>query len=142
MFVLAIAPLALAAEPAPSPVDARAHERLDEALDRVEATPDQRHAAERRVDQALDELRALRERASDLREQIHDALFGAVVDRAALEVARQELLSVVDDGSMLLFDAAADLAELFTAAQREELHTARHERLRDRMAAWWRGAAE
>jgi Spy/CpxP family protein refolding chaperone len=122
----------------PAPVEGRATERLDAALDRVEATPQQRDQAHARLDDALGEARALRERALDVRERVHDALFGAAVDRKALERARTDLMAVVDDGTSLFFDAAADLAELFTAEQRAELHQFRHDTIRERMIRWWR----
>lgn len=120
----------------------RTHERFAEALERVDATPEQREAAERRLEASWDEWKALRERAEAVREEVHDALFGATVDRKALDAARRELLSVVDDGSELLFDLAADVSELLTAAQREELHALRHERIRERIGAWWHGTGD
>lgn len=138
MIVLTIARTTSAAEV----VDTRAHERLDQALERVHATPAQQQAAETRLDAALQEFHALRQRALGVREDVVDALFGASVDRGALESARLELLSVLDEGSALWFDLAADMAEIFTPAQRAELLTLRNERLRDRVWAWWSGSAE
>jgi Spy/CpxP family protein refolding chaperone len=148
-MLLFLASAAFAALPTPSTStsstatgESRAQERLEQALDRVEATPAQRRAASDRLDSLLDEVTALRERGQALREEVHDALLGARVDRAALEAARVELVTLFDDGSTMLFDFAADLSELFTPAQREELHELRHERLRDRAAAWWGAAGE
>lgn len=140
MFLfLAVSASAAGNDPAAgAAVEGRAAERLDAALDRVQATPQQRDQAHARMDEALAEARVLRERALDVRERVHDALFGATVDRKALERARADLMAVVDDGTSLFFDAAADLAELFTAEQRAELHQVRHETIRERMIRWWR----
>lgn len=123
---LALSAPALAATPEPGPEHARRH--LEEALDEVEATPDQRTAARALIEDAITEMAAFREEGRALRERISGLFLEEEIDRTALEEARVEVVDLFDRASATAFENLADLAEVFTVAQRQELHALREAR--------------
>jgi Spy/CpxP family protein refolding chaperone len=140
-MLLSLAAAAFAADravPAPTavPLDHPGHARIEAALDRVDATPAQREAVRSRLDQSHDLLVGYHAEAHDLRERFHDALFGQTVDRDGLEDVRAEAVDLFDRASSDVVEVAADVAELFSAGQRQELHALVDERLADRFARW------
>jgi Spy/CpxP family protein refolding chaperone len=130
--MLLLAALTVPASADPGPVA----ERISETLDRIDATPDQRSAIRERVESARATLQGFRTEAQELREQIHAALFGETVDRAALEEDRLELVDLFDRATATAFDLFADVSEVLTPEQRAELHRIRDQGLAERIAQW------
>jgi Spy/CpxP family protein refolding chaperone len=126
MFVVALS-TAYAAEPLPSKV----LERTDEALDAVEATEAQRAEVHRLVQGLIPQVRALREEGRELREEVHAVLVTPEIDRGALEDLRVDTVALFDRGTKLMFGHVADVAELFTPAQRQTLLDL-HRQMRER----------
>lgn len=93
----------------------------DRALDKVDATDDQRADVEAVLDGLAPQLYALRAEHESIRSQVQAALTGPTVDRAALEEARQDGLALADKASALMMDGLADAAEALEAGQRQEL---------------------
>lgn len=127
-----LAPLtaASAADLAPAPP------RIEAALERLDVTAAQRQDIRDQLADAHAALSGLREEAVALRERIHGALFGAEVDRETLESLRVELVDLVDRGTAEVFSVAADVCEVLSPAQRQELHALADERAADRRARW------
>jgi Spy/CpxP family protein refolding chaperone len=96
------------------------------ALRGVEATDEQKQQARRITDRLIDELGPLVAQHRDERQAIRRALAGAEVDREALEQARRRELTLADQASKLVVDRVADLAEVLTPQQRQELATFAH----------------
>lgn len=91
------------------------------ALKRVNGT----QAQEDQILAIVDGLFAKHQKMTSEREQFHQritaALTGATVDRAALEAVRVEAIQHMDLASKDLVKAVADIAEVLTPAQRQQL---------------------
>ena len=87
----------------------------------VDATPEQEARALAILDATAPELEAFHARHHERRDAWIAALAGDGVDRAALEELRAAEIALADEGSQRLVAALADLAEVFTPAQRAEL---------------------
>jgi len=64
---------------------------------------------------------AMAARHEALHGQLLAALSGETVDRAAIEAARVEAISAIDQGSKDLAKSLGDIAEVLTPAQRAQL---------------------
>jgi Spy/CpxP family protein refolding chaperone len=106
-----------------SPDEARAHigQVVGHALDRVDATAEQRARVDVVLDGAAPQLFALGGEAHDLHGEVRDLLTADKIDRAALEEARRDLVSLVDRGSKVVLGSLADTAEALTPEQRRKL---------------------
>jgi Spy/CpxP family protein refolding chaperone len=91
------------------------------ALRGVDASEGQKAEARRITDRLVDGLGPLAAKHREHREAIHGMLAGSEVDRAALEQLRRQELTLADQASKLAVDAFADLAEVLTPQQRQEL---------------------
>lgn len=102
---------------------------LDEHLDRmlkhlyveIDATETQRQQLEPIVKAAARDLLPVRTRMHEARRQAIELLTQESVDRAALETLRAEQLALAEQGSRRLTEALADVADVLTPAQREQL---------------------
>lgn len=92
-----------------------------QALDRVEATPQQRAQVRAILDDAIPEGVALRADGRALKADLHDALLQPEVDPAEVESIRQEGLALADRASAHALDVVVDLAQTLTLEQRQEL---------------------
>jgi periplasmic protein CpxP/Spy len=95
--------------------------RLAKALDKVDATEDQRKQIKAIVDAGFAKHQAMAARHEALHGQLLAALSGETVDRAAIEAARVEAISAIDQGSKDLAKSLGDIAEVLTPAQRAQL---------------------
>ena len=139
---LLIAPLALTlATPALAgplghhrgPVDPdKVMARADKALDHVDATDEQRATVKALLEDAIPQMQTYRSEAGVLREEIRAVFHEDEIDRVALEDARTDLVGLFDRASATMFDLFADLAEVFSEEQRDELQALREKR----KAAW------
>jgi periplasmic protein CpxP/Spy len=95
--------------------------RVHRALKQVSAT----QAQEDQILAILDAGFAKHEAMAPFREEMHAkiqaALTAPTVDRAALEAARVEIIQHLDQGSKDLVKAVADMADVLTPAQRQQL---------------------
>jgi Spy/CpxP family protein refolding chaperone len=79
---------------------------------------------------AVDDLFRLKEQHQANREAFAAQLGGASIDRAALEEIRKSEMALADDASRRFVQAMADVAEVLTPEQRQQLldHVHRHRR--------------
>lgn len=87
----------------------------------VDASDEQKQQARRITDRLVDELGPLAAQHREHRAAIHAALAGTAVDREALEQLRRRELTLADQASKLAVAAFADLADVLTPEQRQEL---------------------
>ncbi|MEN0064801.1 MAG: Spy/CpxP family protein refolding chaperone [Myxococcota bacterium] len=106
----------------------RAMERMEEALDTVDATDAQRAATKAIVDETLPEMKAYRAEGKFIREDIRAAFEADKVDREALESARLDLVDLFDRATSTMFGMFADIADLYSPEQRAEWRKIREER--------------
>lgn len=103
------------------PIDQeRVFERLDQSFDVVDATDEQRASARAIVEDTLPRMQSYRAEARAIREDVRAAFEAEQVDREALEGARLDLVGLFDRATSTMFDMFADVADLFSAEQREE----------------------
>ncbi len=107
---------------------------VDRALDRVDASSEQRQKITRIAERTADEIFALREKHLDARKQLREVLAAQTVDRARLETLRAEQMQLADATSKRITEAVAEAAEVLNPAQRAELS-----RQIERWQRWRRG---
>ena len=95
--------------------------RIDDMLEEVEATDDQRTQVRAIVTAAIADMGEFREFKREGRRALVEALTRETVDRAELETLRQRKLETVDGMSQRMLTALADAADVLTPAQRKEL---------------------
>lgn len=113
-------------KPPATPEEARAHvgHVAARALDKVDATADQRARVDQILDATSPQMWNLRGEARDIHGELHDLLTAETIDRAALEAARKDAVDLVDRGSKVVASALADAAETLTPEQRRTLAAA------------------
>ena len=84
------------------------------------------------LEDAIPQMQTYRSEAGVLREEIRAVFHEDEIDRVALEDARTDLVGLFDRASATMFDLFADLAEVFSEEQRDELQALREKR----KAAW------
>ena len=103
--------------------------KLDERLDRmlkhlyveIDATEAQRQQLAPIVKSAARDLLPVRARIHEARRQAVELLSRESVDRAALEALRVDQFKLVEQASMRLTQALADVADILTPEQRKQL---------------------
>lgn len=116
LLSLALAP-AVAAEPAALP------ERLDTALDRVDATADQRERITALVAEVRERREAWREEGRSLRAELRGLLLADELDPKAVEDVRREFVALVDESSRVVVRHLVEVAQVLTPAQRATLRS-------------------
>ncbi len=95
--------------------------RIHKMLQKVNATD----AQEQQINAIVDGLFAKHQAMAAAHKQIHQqllaALTGPTVDRAGIEAARAQVVTMVDQGSKDLAQALGDIADVLTPAQRQQL---------------------
>ena len=119
-----------------TPALAGPEERVTEALDAVEATPEQRDSVQAILDVAVPEMKAFHEEGRLLRDEIHELFHAEQIDRVALEDVRLDVVDLFDRATAAAFGHLADLSEVFSLEQREELRQLREERRRQWRERW------
>ena len=97
--------------------------KVDDMLDEVDATDDQRERVQAIVKAAVADLQEVRDLKREMRQDLVTALTSETIDRDALELLRQRKMETVDRMSQRALTALADAAEVLTHAQRQELAT-------------------
>ena len=91
------------------------------ALRGVDATDEQMQQAKRIAERLVDELGPVAAKHREHRETIARELAKPEIDREALELLRRQELTLADQASKLAVDSFADLGEVLTPQQRQEL---------------------
>jgi Spy/CpxP family protein refolding chaperone len=91
------------------------------ALRGVDATDEQMQQARRIAERLVDELGPIAAKHREHREAIAREIAKPEIDRAALEQLRRQELTLADQASKLAVDSFADLGEVLTPQQRQEL---------------------
>lgn len=126
----------------PPPGDHDPGERLEKAMDEVDATPEQRSTIRTILEDTLPTLKGLHEEGRELREQMQDAFRGEVVDRGEVEIIRLDAIDLADRISSTALDMMVEAANVLTQDQRitliekrEAMHGKRRE-MAERFEAW------
>ncbi len=103
--------------------DHRAHAEfmVNRMLTKVDATDEQKDQIDGILDSAFEEFEALHEGKEEHKEQLKEVLSAETIDREALQELRTEALEHMDEASALFTDVIADVSEVLTAEQRQEL---------------------
>ncbi len=103
--------------------DHRAHMEfmVDRMLSKVDATDEQKDQIDAILDAAFEEGEALHEGKEAHKEQLKAVLTAETIDREALEELRTEGLAHFDEASAMFVDVIADVSEVLTVEQREQL---------------------
>lgn len=96
---------------------------IDRALDRLDATDEQSTLIQAIVSDAIDDLHAARGDADSVREEIRTLLLADSLDRDALEHFRQTHLQRADEMSRIVTTRLADIMDVLTTEQRQELES-------------------
>jgi Spy/CpxP family protein refolding chaperone len=91
------------------------------ALRGVDATDEQMQQAKRIAERLVDELGPVVAKHREHRETIARELAKPEIDREALEQLRRQELTLADHASKLAVDSFADLGEVLTPQQRQDL---------------------
>ena len=114
----------------PGPIE-RGVERLGWATD---ASTEQKQKINAIAQKAADDIFALRAKHLEARKQVVDTLAAPTVDRAKLETLRADQMKLAETATKRVTDAAADIADVLTPAQRADLG----QRV-ERWQRWFRG---
>ena len=95
--------------------------KVEDMLDEVEASDDQRDQVLAIVKAAVADLRETRDLKREMRHDLIAALTKETIDRNELELLRQRKMETVDGMSQRVLTALADTAEVLTHEQRQEL---------------------
>ena len=118
-----------------SQMDERMERMLKHLYVEINATPEQQQKLAPIVKQALKDLQPFRGQMQAARAQAIGLMSAEQIDRGAIERMRVERLQAADAASRRLTQALADVAEVLTAAQRQEI--ARH--MQRRRGMWHHG---
>src|ERR1043165_1401020 len=114
----------------PGPIE-RGVERLGWATD---ASTEQKAKINAIAQKAADDIFALRAKHLEARKQVVEPLAAPTVDRARLEALRADQMKLAETATKRVTDAAADIADVLTPAQRADLG----QRV-ERWQRWFRG---
>ncbi|MEO8409911.1 MAG: Spy/CpxP family protein refolding chaperone [Propionivibrio sp.] len=121
-----------------------ASERVTRIVDRVFSRVDATDAQKERINviatTALRELKPLRDTLRATRIEGIELFSAMTIDRTAIETFRADRIDDLTRASAIMATAMADIAEVLTPAQREQLRDKLLERLEGRQHAhgWWR----
>ena len=94
---------------------------VDRALDQLDATEEQSAAIKLIVMATIDDLQNARGDANQGREEIRGLITADSIDRRAIEQVRLSHMKRADDMSRIVADGLADIMEVLTPEQRQEL---------------------
>jgi len=101
----------------------RAHmeNAVDDILDEIDASDEQAAQVDAIMEGAFEQAMHLHEGHDEHHAQLKALLVAETIDRQALEDLRQEALVKLDEGTLLLLNTVADVAEVLSQEQRLEL---------------------
>jgi protein CpxP len=94
---------------------------VEDVLDGIDATADQKSRIKAIVAEMMKELQPLREQRLQSRREAMEILTRPTVDRGAIEALRVEKLKVAEEASKRFTQGIADIAEVLTPEQRKAL---------------------
>ncbi len=107
--------------PGPGGHHAGAEAMLDKALDEIDATDDQAAEIKGILEETHAQIETMHEGMEEHHESLKAVLTAETIDRAALETLRQEGLAHFGEASALFVETIADVAEVLSQEQRQEL---------------------
>jgi Spy/CpxP family protein refolding chaperone len=110
-------------QPPQSADDVREHMQTmaDKVYERVAATDEQRDTIDGILDGFADTAWQHKQAARAVRKEVREILTAPRIDRDRLEDLREKAVARIDDGSKVLVDTLADIAEVFTPEQRAQI---------------------
>ncbi len=115
----------------------RANKVAMHLLDDVDASEAQRAQVKSILQAHQPALKSLRQAGKDTRKEIHALLSAPTVDRAALETLRAKKLASMDGASREMTAMLADIAEVLTPEQRQQMADKVSERFESRRGHHW-----
>lgn len=98
-----------------------AQERFQFALDRIGATEEQQAEIAAIIEPAVDQAMDAHADHEARHDEFRDLLLAETIDRDAIEAMRVDAMDRFDEGSQLFVTVIADVAEVLTVEQREDL---------------------
>ncbi len=95
--------------------------RIDRALSKADATPEQRDKINAIAKAAVNDVMAMRKDPTVLREKLLTVLKADTIDRSALESLRSEQINRADAATKRILQAVADAADVLKPEQRRQL---------------------
>ena len=105
----------------PGEMREHAESTADRLLDRLDATEEQRAEVKTILDPLIADLVKARLEHQAARAEVVAELTGTSIDREALEVMRLQRIKAIDELSRHIVGSIADIAEVLTQEQRQEL---------------------
>jgi Spy/CpxP family protein refolding chaperone len=102
---------------------AMAMAHIQQALDKVGATPEQKAKIEAILHAGFAPMGSMHAQMQATHAHLHALLTAPTVDREALEALRSSQIAALDQASRTMVGAMADAAEVLTPAQRAQLAT-------------------
>ncbi|MFC1546062.1 Spy/CpxP family protein refolding chaperone [Pseudomonadota bacterium] len=115
----------------------RANKVAMHMLDDVDASDAQKEQVKSIIQTHKPALKSLRQAGKDTRKEIHTLLSAATVDRAALETLRAKKVASMDEASREMTTMLADIAEVLTPEQRQQVADKMSERFENRRGHHW-----
>lgn len=106
------------------------HARVDRMLTIAGATPEQKAKIQQILKSAFEQSEPLRRKAADAHRELGRLLTAPRIDRAAIERARADHISALDQSGRIMVKAFADAAEVLSPEQRARIAAAMPERRR------------
>lgn len=106
------------------------HARVDRMLTVAGATPTQKAKIQQILKSAFEQSEPLRRKAADAHRELGRLLTAPRIDRAAIERARADHISALDQSGRIMVKAFADAAEVLSPEQRARIAAAMAERRR------------
>ena len=94
---------------------------VEQMLDKVGATPEQKSKIEAILHAGFGSMGAMHAGMQSTHARLHQLLTAPTIDRQALEALRASQIASLDQASRKMVDAMADAAEVLTPAQRARL---------------------
>jgi periplasmic protein CpxP/Spy len=95
--------------------------RVNRVLGAVDASTEQKQKARAIFEKAANDLYGMRDKRTENRRAMREALAAATIDHAKVEQLRQDRMKLADATSKRLTDAMVEAAEVLTPAQRGDL---------------------
>ena len=103
----------------PAKFQQRIEKRVDKALDGTTATADQKKKVTEILQAAFGDMKGLRDKRTEVRKALQDAMSAPTIDPAKVEQIRVEQVKMMDDRSKRFTKALIDAGNVLNAEQRQ-----------------------
>ncbi len=103
----------------PAKFQERIEKRVDKALDGTTATPEQKKKVTEILKAAAADMTGLRDKRTEARKALQDAMSAPTIDPARIEAIRAEQMKTLDDSSKRFTRALIDAGNVLNAEQRQ-----------------------